>query len=51
MTMTEAPHDTDPRLSAAKAPWQAPTAEVLPVSETAVGGNIGNDGAGPTTHS
>ncbi len=37
-------------LQAEKTAWQAPTAEVLPVSETAVGGNIGNDGAGPTTN-
>jgi len=49
--MTDATHATDPRLSAARQPWQVPTAEVLPVSETATGGNTGNDGAGATTHS
>ncbi|WP_288413661.1 hypothetical protein [uncultured Sphingomonas sp.] len=49
--MTEATHATDSRLSAAKAPWQAPTAEVLPVSETATGGNTGDDGSGVITGS
>lgn len=36
---------------AAKAPWQVPTAEVLPVSETATGANAGTDGLGVTTGS
>ncbi len=47
MTMTEATHATDPRLSAAKASWQAPTSEVLPVSETATGpAAVSMDGLG-----
>jgi len=37
-------------LQAEKTAWQAPTAEVLPVSETANGANIGNDGPTVTTH-
>lgn len=36
---------------AAKTPWQAPTAEVLPVFETANGANLGNDGPTVTTGS
>ncbi|WP_288413659.1 hypothetical protein [uncultured Sphingomonas sp.] len=36
---------------AAKTPWQAPTAEVLPVFETANGANLGNDGPTMTTGS
>jgi hypothetical protein len=35
----------------AKAPWQVPTAEVLPVSQTANGANLGNDGPTSTTGS
>jgi hypothetical protein len=49
--MAEATHDTDPRLSAARQPWQAPTAEVLPVSQTATGVAVGSDGPAPSTGS
>ena len=49
--MAEATHDTDRQLSAARQPWQAPTAEVLPVSQTATGLTDGNDGAGQSSGS
>jgi hypothetical protein len=49
--MTEATHDTDPQRSAARQPWQVPTAEVLPVSETATGPIVTGEGTGATAGS